>query len=119
MSDVLLEQVGPSGRAVLEELERVVRADVLADHDDADLGMALSQVHGGLDALVGVGRGHPDVGDHDVRAVQLDSPQERTEVGAVLEDLDLFSLPLERAADPLADEVGVLGDDETVERSAA
>src|SRR3954467_11832687 len=39
--DALLQQVGPSGRAVLEEFERVVRTDVLADHDDADLGMAL------------------------------------------------------------------------------
>ena len=70
--DVLLQQVGPSGRAVLEELQRVVRADVLADHDDADLGMALPQRRRGLDALVGVRRGHSDVRDHDIGPVLLD-----------------------------------------------
>jgi hypothetical protein len=50
--------------------------------------------------------------------VQLDGTQERTEIGAVLEHLDLLTLPLERATDPLANQVGVLGDDETVDRRA-
>ena len=72
MPDPLLEQVGPAGRALLEQPERVVRADVLADHDDADVGMAVPQPRGRLDALVRARRRHPDVRDHDVGLVRLD-----------------------------------------------
>jgi hypothetical protein len=43
--------------------------------------------------------------------VLLDGTQQRLEIGAVLEDLDLVLLALERAAYPLPDEVCVLGDD--------
>ncbi len=34
--------------------------------------MALAQQPGGLDALVGEAGRHPDVGEHDVRIVDLD-----------------------------------------------
>ena len=114
MSDAFLQQIGASGRAVLEQLERVVRAHVLADDEDPDLGMSLPQSRRRLDAFVRARRRHPDVRDHDVRPVPLDGIQERLEIGAVLQNLD-FVLPLERAPDSLADEVGILRDDQPVD----
>ena len=62
----LLQEVGaPLGSAV-EQLERVAGLDVLAEHDDAELGMRLAQLRGGAHTFVGAGRGHADVGEHDV-----------------------------------------------------
>src|SRR3569833_85328 len=113
MPDVLLEQVGAAGRAVLEQAQRVMRAHVLADHDHADVRMRLVQCRCSLDALVRVRRRHADVGDDDVRLVLLHCVQERGQVTAVLRDLDLV-LALEDLPNPLTDQIRVLGDDDGV-----
>src|SRR6476646_5081075 len=91
-------------------------ADVLADHHDADAGMVLSQRRGLPYSLVGVGRRHADVRDHDVGPVLVDGLEERPQVGAVLGDLDLLRVLLERAAQPFPDEEGVLRDHHAVHR---
>ena len=50
----LLQQVRTPLAAALEECEHVARVGVLAEHDDADIGVRLPQACRGLDALVGV-----------------------------------------------------------------
>jgi len=61
-----LEQVGDTGRALLEQLQRVLGIGVLRQHHDADVGMPVAHVMGELDPLGGVGRRHPDVEQHHV-----------------------------------------------------
>jgi len=109
--DALLEQVGAALAPVLEQRQRVPRLRVLAEHDDADPRVALAQEVGRADALVGPGRRHPDVGDDDVRPLGLDCGEQRVQVVAGGDDLDV-GLRLEQAARALADEVVVVGDDD-------
>jgi hypothetical protein len=48
----------------------------------------LTKVGGGPDVLVGAGRGHPDVGDHDVGVDCLDEGQESRQVDGRPEELE-------------------------------
>ena len=73
------------------------------------LGMLLAQRVRGAHALVGAGRRHPDVGEHDVGELGVDGRQQLVEVAARADDLEV-RLRLEQADDALADEVAVLGD---------
>jgi len=84
---------------------------VLADDDDPDLGMRLTQALGRLDALVRAARRHAYVGDDDVRALRVDGSEKRREVIAGCDDCKLWPR-LEQATDPLADEIVVLGEHE-------
>ena len=72
--DALLEQVAAAVGSRLEQRERVARLGVLAEDDDADLGVRLAQPIGDADALVGVRRRHPDVRERRRRAARARSP---------------------------------------------
>ena len=84
----LLEQIRAATGAGLEQGEHVVRIGELAQHDHADLRMLRSKLAGDLDSLVGAGRRHPDVGEHDVGFLLLDRSYQRVAIGAAARDLD-------------------------------
>jgi len=107
--EAFLEQVGDPGRAVLEQLQRVLGVVVLGQHDDADPRVAVPDVMGELDALGGEARRHPDVEQDDVRHRILEQLQERGSVAGGAEDLDARIRGDHRAC-ALADEVVVLCD---------
>ena len=105
--DALLEQVATSCGAALEQRERVARLGVLAEDDDPDLRMRLPEPSRCLDALVDAARGHADVGDDDVRSLRLDGGEQRVQVLADRDDLDL-GLGLEQPPHALADEIVII-----------
>ena len=107
----LLQEVGATLAATLEEREHVARDRVLAEHDDADLGIGLAQPSRGLDAFVGAARRHADVRDDDVRPLCFDRREQRVEVAARRRDLEVGPR-LEQAPDAFADEVVVLREHE-------
>ena len=74
--DALLEQIGAALRAGLQQCHCVRGFGVVAQDDDADVGMLLAQEHRHADALVGARRRHPDVGHHHVGTLALDGLQE-------------------------------------------
>jgi hypothetical protein len=96
---------------VLEQREGVVGVVVLAEDDDAHVGVGLAEAVGGADALVGAGGGHADVGEDDVGVVLVDGGVEGVEVGAGGDDAEVV-LGFEEAADAFADEVVVFGERE-------
>ena len=75
--DAILEQVADATRPIGHEAHGEGRLDVLREDEDADVGAVL-----GADrlrrpeALVGVGRRHPDVDDRHVRSMAADGLQE-------------------------------------------
>ena len=71
--------------------------------------MRLAEAHRGLDPLVGLVRRHADVRDDDVRALGVDRGEQRVEIAADGDDLDV-GLVCEQPRDPLADEVVVFGE---------
>ena len=71
--------------------------------------MRLAQVLGCADALVGARRRHPDVGEHDIRQLRLDGGEQRVEVAAGSNDLDVGAR-LEQAPRALAHEIVVFGE---------
>jgi hypothetical protein len=73
----------------------------LAEHDDADIGMRLTQPIRRLDPLVGVARRHPDVRDDDLRPLCIYRCQQGVEVAAHGNDLD-GGLGVEEPLDTLA-----------------
>ena len=81
---------------------------MLAEHDDPDLGARLTKLRRRLDALVRQPGRHPDVGDDDIRAVRCDRLEQRVEIAARRDDLEVV-LRLEQMPEPLADEVLVFG----------
>ncbi len=105
--DALLQEVGAALAASLEEREHVARDGVLAEDDDADIGARLPQPCGGPDALVRVLRGHADVGDDDVGPLGVHRVEQRDEVVADRDDLEVV-LRLEQASKTFANEVLVL-----------
>ena len=64
----------------------------------------------GAQALVGVGRRHPDVDDRDVGLVGADLAQQVLGVAGLAGDLE--ARLLEQAGEALAQEDGVVGDDD-------
>ena len=108
----LLEQVGASLRAAVEKLEGVRRFDVLRQHHDADFRMCPAEGGRRDDSLVGVVRGHPDVGEHGVGSVLLDGREEFGQIDAQCDDVDVV-LRSEQTLDPFADEQRVLGHDDS------
>jgi hypothetical protein len=106
--DALLEHVRTAGGAVPEQRERVVRLDVLAQHDHADLGVRVAQRSRHLYAFVGACRRHPDVGDDGVGLVLLDFGEEAIAILADGHHLDL-RVACEHLLDRLAREEGIVG----------
>lgn len=105
----LLEQVGHALRAVLEQLERVLRVGVLREDHDPRPGVAGADLAGELDALGGEGRRHADVEQGDVGPVGGDLPPQL--VGALRGGHDLeLGLRGEHRPGPLPDQVVVLRD---------
>ncbi len=75
--DTILEQVAHPAGAVGDQAEGERRVDILGQDEHADgLAMLVADRLGGAEALVGVGRWHPDVGDRDVRVVLADRSEE-------------------------------------------
>ena len=72
-------------------------------------GWVSRSVSGGLDALVGAGRRHPDVGEHDVGLVLVDGGEQPGQVVDGRDHVDVV-LVLEHAQDALAHDQHVLGD---------
>ena len=100
--DTLLEQVGAPRGAGLEQLEHVGGLGVLAEHDDTGLRVRLAQARGDADALVGLRRRHPDVGDDDVRRLGLDRRHQGVGVRDGRDELDVRRVreqPRHRLAD--------------------
>jgi hypothetical protein len=85
--------------------------DVLAQQENAHLRVRAPAVCGDPDSLVGVGRRHPDIGEHDLREVLRDGVERLVEVGAGGDDLEV-SGGVEHAADSLADQEAVVGEDD-------
>ena len=109
--DALLEQVAAALGAVLEHGQRVGGAGVLAEDDDADLGVGLPQATRDPDPLFVAGGRHPDVGDDDVGWIGLDRGEERvpvTEGGDQVDRVDRADDLVQR----LADQVGVIGEED-------
>ena len=109
--EAFLEEIRSAVRARVEESHRVTRLGVLAEHDDAHVGMLVPQLGGEADPLVGVRGRHPDVRQDDVRLGALDGGSQLVEVARHLHDLDVFDV-VEDADDPLTGEEAVLGDDD-------
>src|ERR1022692_1862289 len=111
VGDTLFQQVRTTACALLEQRQCVLWLRVLAQDHNAHLGTLGTQALGGPKALVGPGRWHPDIGDHDRRAVLLDSSLQPGEVDATLDQLDLVR-GLEQLPDALSQQVIVLGEDD-------
>ena len=74
--DALLQQVaGPLGH-LLQQPHRVVRLQVMREHEHPDLRVAAADLLRGHQPVVGVGRRHADVHDGDLRAPRVDHPQQ-------------------------------------------
>jgi len=69
VGDPVLEEVADALGAVLQQLHRVALVDVLREHHEPDLGHLAPDLLGGAQALVGLRRRHPNVGDRHVGAV--------------------------------------------------
>src|SRR5262245_24889895 len=110
VGDSVLEQVADPLRVVREQLQRVVRLDVLREDEHADVLVLRANGLRRGQALVGVVRRHPDVDDRHVRAVAPDLEQEVFR-GRRLSD-HLEALRLEDVRDALSQEHGVFGDDD-------
>src|SRR5829696_1518027 len=84
----LLEQIGATVRATLEQRERVERIGELAEHDDADRRVGVAELGGEPDPLVGARRRHADVGEHHIGPLVLAGLAQRLEVAHRGDDLD-------------------------------
>ena len=106
--DPLLEQVAEPRDAVGEQLEGVVLLDVLREHHHADRRVVGPDLLGRIDALGGVGRRHPDVGEHGVGLVLGHGLQQRLRVGHAVDEIDLVDLG-EQGRDALPHQEVVVG----------
>jgi hypothetical protein len=109
VAEPLLEQVGDTGRAALEQLEGVLGVVVLRQHHDAGPGVVASHPPSQLDPLRGERRGHADVEHHHVDRVHGQQLEQTVRALGGAEHLDPVH-GVEHRARTLADEVVVLGD---------
>src|SRR3989442_10005242 len=65
IGDSLLQEVPAPARAALEERERVLGFVVLTEDEHRGLGRSVAEPFRRPDSLVGLGRRHADVGQHD------------------------------------------------------
>ena len=66
VGDAVLQHVPEAAHVAREQLLGVALLDVLREHQDRQPLVQAAQVDRRPQALVGVGRGHPDVGDEHV-----------------------------------------------------
>ena len=116
VGDAILEQVADALGALREQLQRVAGLDVLREDEHADARVALADLLGRAQALVGVGRRHPDVHDRDVRAVHRNMAEQVVSGAGLGHDLE--ACVLEQPRDPFAQEDGVVGEDDAERRRA-
>ena len=110
-SHAVLEQVADAARAVGDEPHRERRLDVLRQHEDADRRSVLGADRlGRPQALVGVGRRHPDVHDGDVGSMLADGGEQLVGRAGLGDDLEPGLG--EQPRDALAQEERVVGEDE-------
>jgi hypothetical protein len=88
VGDPFLEQVAKPAGLVGKQPLGVARLEVLAEHDDCRRRVLLPDAASRDQALVGVGRRHPDVDDRDIRIFQGDQAQERIGVGRFPDHVD-------------------------------
>jgi len=110
----VLEQVADAGRAALEQLRAVGRLDVLREHQHTGAGKVVPQRQRRPQALVGVGRRHPDVDHGDVRVMLGHRGQQRVAVGH--RGADGVPAVLEQPGQPLPEQRGILGDHDPHQR---
>ena len=67
----LLQQVGSARGALVEQRQRVFGVCVLAQDHDSNRRCTPPQLIGHPDSFIRVGRRHPDVGQHDLRAFSI------------------------------------------------
>ena len=85
----------------MEQLERVGRIDVLADHQEARVRVLRAQQLGQPEPLLATGGRHADVGDHDVHGPLPDHLPQRFTVRHGGNQLDLV-VAVEDPLDPFA-----------------
>ena len=90
-----------------EQLEGVVLLDVLREHDHPGVRVLGADPLRRLDALVGVRRGHPDVGEHGVGLVLDHGLEQRVRIGGGADELEVVGLG-EQGGHALTDEVVVV-----------
>jgi hypothetical protein len=105
---VLDEIASPLGPP-LEELHRVLSVRDLAEHEHGHVGEGAAKLRRDPDALVGAGRRHAYVGEHDIRLLLLHRIPERLGVAALAHDLDVILLG-EDARDALPGQIAVVCD---------
>jgi hypothetical protein len=109
VGDPVLEQVADAARVVADQLERVGRLDVLAEHEHADLGVRPPDRHGRAEAVVGVRGRHADVDHGGVGAMGADLADEVVGVARLRDDVE--AVRLEHARQPLEQQGVIVGDD--------
>src|SRR5262249_18968166 len=111
VGDSVLQQVADPAGVISQQLERVARADVLGQHEHAELRVACAQLPRRPQALVRVGRRHADVHDRDIGALLLHLAKQLVRVARLAND---FEPRLgEQTRHSLAQEHGVVGDHDT------
>ena len=107
----ILEQVAGALGGLREQLERVGLLDVLREHEHRRARVLGADPVGGAQALVGVGRRHPDVDHRDVGMVGSDLAQQILGVAGLAGHFEAGFL--EQARQTLAQQHGVVGDHDT------
>ena len=110
VGDPVLEQIADTARVVADQLERVARLDVLAEHEYADLRVRPADRHGRSEPIVGMRGRHPDVGHDHVGLMRADLADEVVGVTGLRDDLE--AVRLEHARLPLAQQGVVVGQDD-------
>ena len=108
LGDPVLEQVADAAGLDRQQFGGVALLDVLGQHQDGDRRVLAPDDQRRPDALVGVGRRHPDVDDHQVGALLADGPQQLLGVGHGRDDLE--AAVGQQLGQALPQQHGVLGD---------
>jgi hypothetical protein len=95
---------------VLEQAHRGRRLDVLREHDDAEIGVALAERQRGLHPLIGERGRHPDVDQCHVSAERAGAANEVFGVVGLRDHVE--SLLAENPDEPLAKQQRVIRDDQ-------
>ena len=111
VGDALLEQVPAPRAAAGDEREGALGIRVLREDDDPEVGVGPPEALGRADALVGVGRRHPDVGEDDVGRARLDGVEQLTEVPR-LDHLPDGRVLGQQGDEALPEQHAVLGEDD-------
>jgi hypothetical protein len=110
--NAVLEQVADAACTIGDQAQGEGRLDVLRQNEDPDARAVLGADRlRGAEALVRVGRRHPDVDDRDIGLVLANCGQERGGVADLGDDLEAcFD---QQSCDPFAEKDGVIGKDNT------